>query len=333
MRRRLLFDNNGPKPIGNAEFSDVCFYDSENDEFIISDAENIENYAESRYTPIGIVVIPASHTENQRPRLMSLVVMDYNSPDSGSIYKQDINFDSSSFNATPVDGLPLKGSMPILGSTPSEITSNKANLSSADSHVYFPSDANGENGLNNCTFTNPSNSNEHFLTNNNASYMCSPYKQNGGKDTRYFNNALSDFDGQNSTNIIIELDNSNDISWQTANTISNSSFSTNSHPAAQCCWRFHTIGTEQGNWYMPAIGELGYVLVRQQSIQNSLVELQNNGYDVCLFDVNDIYLSSTQFNSEEYDSDCIYRIFFLDIEIGRNLNYGYDNYVRAFLEL
>lgn len=41
-------------------------------------------------------------------------------------------------------------------------------------------------------------------------------------------------------------------------------------PAACCCWRYHTKGTNQGDWYLPAAGELGYIVVRYQTIKNDL---------------------------------------------------------------
>lgn len=45
-------------------------------------------------------------------------------------------------------------------------------------------------------------------------------------------------------------------------------------PAACCCWRYHTLGTNQGDWYLPALGELGYCFVTLKKIQNTIQYLQ-----------------------------------------------------------
>lgn len=105
--------------------------------------------------------------------------------------------------------------------------------------------------------------------------MCSPYKEDGSKEERYFDtsntgNVLADFDGKWNTEKILEVDNSNSTDWKTATTISNASSNKYVHLAAQCCWRYHTDGTSQGDWYLPSAGELGYALARQDSINLSI---------------------------------------------------------------
>jgi hypothetical protein len=48
-------------------------------------------------------------------------------------------------------------------------------------------------------------------------------------------------------------------------------------PSACCCWRYHTLGTEQGDWYLPAIGELGYA-VNKINFVNSSIEYINEKF-------------------------------------------------------
>lgn len=50
----------------------------------------------------------------------------------------------------------------------------------------------------------------------------------------------------------------------------------NYYPAACCCWRYHTLGTNQGDWYLPTLGELGYCFVTLGKIQNTIQYLQNH---------------------------------------------------------
>ena len=71
--------------------------------------------------------------------------------------------------------------------------------------------------------------------------------------------------GTSNFNAIINYDNSNSTAWQTASAISNIVTDIYTHPAAQCCWRFHTEGTNQGEWYIPSTGEIYNALVKETS--------------------------------------------------------------------
>lgn len=76
-----------------------------------------------------------------------------------------------------------------------------------------------------------------------------------------------------SINSEILVNKSNKIpTWKTDETISNDGFpeteTVMSFPAACCCWRYHTLGTKQGDWYLPSVIEL-------KRINTVLAELQN----------------------------------------------------------
>ena len=232
MRRRLLYSasNNG-KPISNANYADICYYDANNDEFIIVDVADIEDYVDARYTPIGIVAVPSSHTDEGRPRIMSLVHMNCDTPKTGSTSPQSIYCGDY---GTIVSGLDQKNDFPYMGGSNTSVTTN-ASVSFNTSYCYLPSDSKGENGLNNWDATNQSNSNEHFYSTSYNYYMCSPYKQDGSKDTRYFStsntgNVLADFDGKSNTDKIIAQRGNKDYSSWTPSTSSQSDY-----PAASCC--------------------------------------------------------------------------------------------------
>ena len=87
MRKRVLLSSKLGKPIENANYADVCFYDKENDNKIIVELTEINatDYPLSRFTPIGIVAVPSEHTVEKRPRITSLVNMNCDTPDSGSV--------------------------------------------------------------------------------------------------------------------------------------------------------------------------------------------------------------------------------------------------------
>lgn len=45
------------------------------------------------------------------------------------------------------------------------------------------------------------------------------------------------------------------------------------YPAACCCYRFHTAGTHVGEWYLPAAGEMGYIINRVVTINSSIEKI------------------------------------------------------------
>lgn len=76
--------------------------------------------------------------------------------------------------------------------------------------------------------------------------------------TNSSSNARGCYNGKDNTNRIIGVYATGQSGWKTAEKITNSnSSSTNKlFPSFCCCWRFHTPGTNQGDWYLPAAGEL-----------------------------------------------------------------------------
>ena len=323
MRRRTLYSTpTEGKPIIEANYADICYYNSDTEQFVIVDVTDIDKYTDARYTPIGVVVVPSSHTDEGRPRIISLVNMSCNTPNTGSTSYENIYYGGYGY---VVSGLAQKTMRPYIGTSPSSVTAN-GTVKFEDKTCYLPSDEQ------NWIYTNPSNSNEHFFNNiSSYNYMCSPYKQDGSKDERYFEEAnsanvysiLADFNGKTNTDKILAHDNSNSTSWQISTSINNVKDNQYIHPAAQCCWRFHTVGTSQGDWYLPAAGELGYVLVRKQAIQNSLQVLASKGYTVSSHNT-DYHWSSTQY----VDTGII--IDFIFGYLGADDN---DNPVRALLTL
>ena len=163
--------------------------------------------------------------------------------------------------------------------------------------------------------------------------MCSPYKEDGSKEEMYFitsntGNVLADFDGKSNTEKILSVDNSNSTTWQTESTISNEGEIQYIHPAAQCCWRFHTDGTKQGDWYLPSAGELGYFLARYDSIELAINTL-NTQYNQTLGI--ETY-SSDYWSSTQYDSSNVVLMAFSNGYVSI-YSKRFGTHVRAFLAL
>ena len=229
-------------------------------------------YPSSKFegTPIGVVVIPTSHNVygNGSCGVMSLVNMRCDTPDTGG----DGNGNASRFlwYGYQPTGAPIKyyGCACHIGKY-SEITNAVQGV--IDGYVQLPSNGNSPR-------QNPYDTDTHY--NYETEYCApSPYNEDDSRNPLYYQttspsrdgNALSDFNGKLNTEYHIQAHTAQP-DWKTASTILNSrsSYDTAINPADCCCWRFHTVGTKQGDWYFPCVGELGYITPKWTTITTSI---------------------------------------------------------------
>lgn len=135
--------------------------------------------------------------------------------------------------------------------------------------------------------------------------------------------ATSDLDGKANTEKILAVDNAASTAWQAASAITNDNSTATVHPAAQCCWRFNPGSTNQGDWYLPSIGELAFIMPKFNDLQTAISNVSgvqlNRGRD---------YWSST-----EYVEFGAWRVSPRSGCVDSGGNKRTDFYVRAFLAL
>ena len=135
--------------------------------------------------------------------------------------------------------------------------------------------------------------------------------------------ATSDLDGKANTEKILAVDNAASTAWQTASAITNAHSTATVHPAAQCCWRFNPGSTNQGDWYLPSMGELAFIMPNFNDLQTAISNVSG-----VQLDGDYGYWSSTEYNKTY--------AWFMGTGNGKmdgNRKSNKYNYVRAFLAL
>lgn len=322
IRRRLLYKEKESIDItsilpSQAEACDVVFANKSTEEVIIVREEKNWPSAD-KYEPIGVVVVPGEHgvlkdnNGNNQCGVMSIVPMSCANPNAGGNSNEQMYW--GVYNSD-ISG--LKNYTRVVAT--SKNTSNVATGFSDSYDTYLPRQ--GSIG------GTPSRRNNPYAP---SPYIGSDYKSGGYNesygttefDTTSDFNALADFDGPGNTKKIIQQRGEKDYSsWKpTINTEED-------YPAASCCDMFHTIGTKQNDWYLPAAGELGYILPRLYDINDTILKL-STAYDigVQLHDYSDYWVSS------EEGKYMAYRVYTSDGNV-----YSYNkksiSFVRAFLRL
>lgn len=230
-------------------------------------------------TPIGVVVIPKSHMMDGKCRIMSLANMSYKTPETGTLVSTSNNAARTAganlmwgVDSNEIGELTYYDKVVTIDNT---ITSNYGYLPSdfwvGKSEIVMPNQG---------TYTvNPVLNSVDIetawhgisewgkLTDKNMNP--SPYLSDGTKNSLYFTEgqALSDMDGASNTDILVNL---SAIKTQTSGEFENIQ---ENYPAAMACHMYHTDGTNQGDWYLPAMGELGYLYVRANKINETLTAL------------------------------------------------------------
>ena len=295
---------------------DICLYDRNNDSLIIvkGDIWNSDLYPKENYYPVGVVVVPGTHNVygDGSCGVMSLKAMNCDTPSTGGTSEKSMYWGVYGTNISELRDL---------DQVPTGNTSNGIPTDSSN-YGYLPSDK----------FSGAQCAHDTDAYYIDSSYIPSPYLTDGSRNPGYYqtsspsssSNALADFDGIGNTEKIITQRGTKDYnSWTPGRTTAAD------YPAASCCDMFYTEGTSQGDWYLPACGELGYIMPPFNKINEAIDKMRTAyGSSVGV----ELSISNPYWSSTEYSSGNARRVNMYSGSVG---NYYDGNYscVRAWLRV
>ena len=301
---------------------DVCVFDGTNKRFFrFVDSGATDNI--KKYTPIGVVVIPTSHDVYGTGEcgVMSLKAMSCDTPSTGGISEQGMYWGIA---GTDILELPNLNRIPILKSD-SNVGDISSTVTGENYSAFLPSDRV-------YSVQCPHDTDTYYSTPDSSYQAPSPYLTNDSRNPAYYqitspsssNNALADFDGKGNTQKIITQRGTKDYnSWKPNSTIETD------YPAASCCDIFYTKGTQQGDWYLPACGELGYIIPSFNKINNTIDKI------CIIYDSSvgvNLGTSNSYWSSTEYDNYAARRVLTSTNQV-QSHNKNISCRIRAFLRV
>lgn len=235
-------------------------------------------YPRDTYEPIGIVVIPKSHNvyNNQSVGIIGLRLINLWTPDTGGTDRTQIAFGGS--GSMCGDGSVKYVNIYTDKTTQTDITSLENNGTSNATYPFLPTQQlPTANIYLKCLCDEHSGYTEN--ANTSGRLIPSPYLTDGSRNPDYYTNKataynmLGRFDGKEKTAEILKLA-TTQRTWQTDDIIKDAT-DKNSFPVACATWRYHTLGTKQGDWYVPSCGEAGYLSVRRMYIGYTLETIKH----------------------------------------------------------
>lgn len=318
MRKRTLLANNIDVeiPVADAVACDVVFYNPKEDRLVI---RREQKHWKKNETPIGVVVIPASHGVLKEGSgvinqcgVVSIVPMNCDTPDTGGTSEQTIYWGGKGTDIIDKsDGIgrydSISDGLTNYQRVACDTISGTNRTTGLDRTAYLPRQ--GSIGAKPTFYSDSTQAASPYIGDDLMSGGYNKYYGTTEFDTGgEIKNVLADFKGIVNTKIITDLATAQS-DWKTKGKAITNNSDAGYYPAACCCARFKTTGTKAfidcsneelkkgtGFWYLPAEGELGYILPRLFDINDTIGKL-NKAYRVGV----QLSWSTSFFSSSEYN--------------------------------
>ena len=247
---------------------------------------SLSSWSSSLGTPVGVVVIPSGFAPDGKVRIVGLKPADSNGNPSNSNVGMTWGSTSVDTSLTNYDRVPT--------------TDNAGSTSTgSNSQGYLPSDKfNGPQ-----SYVDPEAKYSQTSNRIPSPYLGDEPNPEYYKEISGYNNALSDFNGLSNTQTLVGLG--------------------ADYEAANAAWKYKD-GVSNLQWYLPGMGELGYLMPRFKLINASLIAVGG----VTVDGGNDNYFWS----SSEYSSGYSYGLYTGTGAMGA-YGKGGGKYVRPFCSL
>ena len=240
------------------------------------------------YTPIGLCVASTGFFgENEPARFISLKFMNYTTPETGSTENQYMYHGNYGIDITTIDNIQTVYNG---GSIWGYLTADW--ITDTENKIPDLFDINNEWNIS-------------VLGTVNA-YV------------------VTDIDGKNKTDKIL-AEATAQTTWRTDLSIDNQ-LEEGYTPGACCCWKYHTLGTQQGDWYLPACGEIAILAVKRNEINTKLAAINTLYPNDCIDGLHyNHFLTSTECNNE--------RMYYVDTNTGKISTYTKSYYYMSVIAM
>ena len=263
--------------------------------------DELSNYSPDEWEPIGVIAIPSSHDVYGTGEcgVIALMSASLTTPDVGQTSNANIYWGAQGIEYPELNNF---SKVVSYGTMNNPVPLDTIDIKSGSG--FLPLQRVGMNVKLQCSHDKKAN--YYNSTNASSGYLPSPYLNNDSRNPDYHKtddpsstvNALSDFSGKSNTEFLC----SNAVlqeSWRTDSTLTNDGYD-GYQPAACACWRFHTVGTNQGDWYLPACGEFGYIASRYDLISSTIIDLQAwSNKTCCIISATGSHWTSTEFSATQ----------------------------------
>lgn len=127
--------------------------------------------------------------------------------------------------------------------------------------------------------------------------------------TNYSNSgtAITDMNGKANTQVVLQYATAQ-TDWKTASAITFTN-AAGYYPLFECSWRYHTSGTAQGDWFVPACGQLNYLKSNSDELAKLNAGFTAIGAGLFEFQFKNWGISAERDSSRVWywsDNDCAY---------------------------
>ena len=238
--------------------------------------------------PIALCIAPEDFFgTGEKARWMSLKYMNFNSPDTGSTTSQNMVLSGNSENTY------------------------------LQSYTSTHMGTNSSWGNFTASWTTSSDNKIPSLIDNNGNWNLSEL----GNVNTYIS---TDIEGKNNTNLMLQHATGQE-NWRTDQSIEHTTYN-GIFPAICCCARYHTLGTQPGDWYLGAAGENSIMIYYTPEINTILQQIHEVYPYNCM---TSIITGSQVYWTSSYQQG----IYFTDIFFnnnGQNAGIGYDQATKQF---